>query len=84
MKLTSEQRCELPNIAVTNAHIAFCKLELIKSKDLIYLCDPILLKSLIEIVKEQVKEVESVHQGKYYAEDFCTLIDKLYNYKYNK
>ncbi len=67
-----------------NAHIAFCKLELIKSKDLIYLCDPILLKSLIEIVKEQVKEVESVHQGKYYAEDFCTFIDKLYNSKYNK
>ena len=84
MDLTSEQRCELPNIAVTNASITFLKLELIKGKDLNYLCDPILLKTLLEIVKGQVKAVESVHQGKYYAEDFCTFIDKLYNSKYNK
>lgn len=82
MNLTLEQRCERPNIAFTNAHIAFRKLQLIKSKDLHYLCDSILLKSLIEIVKEQVKETEFAHQGKYYAEDFCNTIDKLYNIKF--
>lgn len=84
--MTDEQkiRLELPNCAVTNATEFFLRLLLTKDRDLYYICDRYLARQILNLVKEQVKIVENVHAGKYYADDFCTTIDTLFKVEFKE
>ena len=85
MNLTSEQRCELPNIAVTNAVDCFFRIRLIKSKDNSeYLMTSSIARQVLLIIRNQVQLCEMAHKGDYYAEDFCNTIDKLFEESYNE